>query len=182
MRDANHGGMICRVERILDKISAITSSSLISLAVVALVVWAMVIVVYILGRSIFNVGWLFIDEFTIYWVVLVSFFAFPYSVRKGAHIKVDILVKQLPQRVQRILAAGTMLLSLIVVIYLAQKGTYWFLQALETGKSSQYVGNVPLWPVYLFIPIGLAVMGLAILLELYRSVIEVVRGRKKESK
>lgn len=172
----SHKGTRHRAERIFDKINSAISTGLMSPAAVALVAWAFVMAAYVIGRALFNVGWLFVEEFTIYLFVLGSFLGMPYALRRTAHIRVDFVTRMLPKRVRDILAVVTSLLSIGIVGYFAQKGTLWFWCGVETGVRSQFPSHTLLWPVYLFVPIGLWALELGLLLEFYRSVIRLVKS------
>ena len=175
----SHESTRSRVERTLEKVTNVMSIALISPAAVALVAWVVVMTVFIAARALFNVGWMFVEEFTAYLVVLVSFFALPYTLISQGHIRVDVITKKLPRRVRGILEVVTTLLSLVVVGYLAHKGVLWFWYGVEVGRRSEFPSNLLMWPVYLFVPIGLAALEWALLVQLYRSVIGLVEGGRK---
>ena len=175
----SHEGTRYRVERIFDKVTSVMSMGLVSPAAVALVAWVVVMTVFITGRALFNLGWMFVEEFTAYLVVLVSFFALPYTLRSEGHIRVDVVIRLLPNRARDILELVTTLLSLIIVGYLAHKGVLWFWYGVEAEVHSEFESNLLLWPVYLLIPIGLAALAWALLVQLYRSLISLVEGGKK---
>lgn len=175
----SHEGTRYRVERLFDKATGIISTGLISPATVALVAWVPLMTVCIIARAFFNVSWMFLEEFTAYLMVLVTFFALSYTLRSEGHISIDVVTRLLPKGVRGILGVATDLFSLAVVCYLIQKGAMWFWFGVETGVRSMFPSNLLLWPVYLFIPIGLAALGLALLHQLYRSVIGLVEGGEK---
>ena len=182
MKPEGHEDTIHKVDRILDKVTRITSNVLLAPCVVLLVAWVFLIGAYVIGRAIFNVSWLFVEEFTEYWLVMITFFALAYTLRTGGHITIDIVTRLLSKPVRNILAVITGILALGFAIYLTEAGTGWFWTAWVGHKLSWYPSSVPLWPFYSFIPIGLAVLCIALLHELYRSVIRLVRGEKTELK
>jgi len=182
MKPEGHEDTMGKVERILDKVADITSKVLLAPCVVLLVAWIFLIGAYVFGRAIFNVKWLFVEEFTEYWLIMLAFFALAYTLRTGGHITIDIVTRFLSNRVRSILAVITGLLALGFAVYLLQAGVDWFWTAWVGHKLSWYPSSVPLWPYYLFVPVGLAVFCLALLHELYRSVVRAVRGEKMELK
>jgi len=175
----SHEATRYRVERIFDKVTGIISIGLISPATVVLVAWVPLMTVCIIARAFFDVSWMFLEEFTAYLMVLVTFFALSYTLRSEGHISIDVVTRLLPKGVRDILGVVTDLLSLAIVCYLMQKGVTWFWFGVESGVRSMFPSNLLLWPVYLFIPIGLAALGLALLHQLYRSVIGLVEGGGK---
>ena len=182
MKPEDHEDAIYKVDRILDKVADITSRVLLAPCVVLLVVWVFLIGAYVFGRLLFDVKWLFVEEFTEYWLIMLAFFALAYTLRTGGHITIDIVTRFLSKRVRSILAVITGLLALGFAVYLLQAGAGWFWTAWVGHKLSWYPSSVPLWPYYSFVPIGLAVLCLALLHELYRGVVRAVRGEKTELK
>ena len=174
---SSYEGIRYRVDKIFDNVTSIISIGLISPAAVALVAWSVVMAVLIIARALFDMHVPFLEEFTAYLVVLVGFLALPYTLRTGGHIKVDVVTGLLPKRVRDILGVVTTLLSLVIVAYLAHKGVLWFWYAVESKVHSEFASHILMWPVYLLVPIGLTALGLALLLELYRSVISLGKGK-----
>jgi len=165
--------------RIFDKVIRVLSISLISPAAVALVAGIVVMTAAIVARAVLGVAWLFVEEFTAYLMVLVTSFALLHTLRTQGHIKVDVITRLLPNRVREILEVCTSLLSLAVVGYLTQKATLWVLYGVKQQVHSSFVSNILLWPVYLFVAIGLLSLALGLLLEVYHSVAKFgARGKK----
>ena len=169
-----------RGERILDRITSNISSVLVSTAAVVLVGWVIVFVVYIIARAVFNVGWMFVEEYTEYFMVLVIFFALLYTLRSEGHMKVTIITRVLPKKVRDKLEVVTALLSLIVVVYLTHKATLWFWHGVVDNVHATFRSNTLLWPIYLLPPIGLAALSLGLLLEFFRSGSKLVKGEAKD--
>ena len=169
-----------RGERILDRITGNISSVLVSTAAVVLVGWVIVFVVYIIARAVFNVGWMFVEEYTEYFMVLVIFFALLYTLRTEGHMKVNIITKVLPKRIRGKLEVVTTFLSLIVVVYMTHKATLWFWHGVVDNVHAPFRSNTLLWPIYLLPPIGLAALSLGLLLEFFRSGSKSVKDEGKD--
>lgn len=180
--EPTHEDMTDRVERILDKIYGAITMALITPVAVFLVGWILVMAAFILGRAFDIWHPQFVEEFSIYLVVLCTFFGIPYALRRGAHIKVDFVTRHLPQRVQDILAVITYLLAVLVVAYLTQKGYMWFWVGFVKQRHSQFPSNLLQWPFYITIPIGYGTLTLGLLLEFYRSILRLVKGVKEAPK
>ena len=181
MKPEGHEDTMHKVDKILDKVADITSRVLLVPCVVLLVAWVFLIGAYVIGRY-FGLVWQFVEEFTEYWLIMLAFFCLAYTLRTGGHITIDVVTRFLSKRVRSILAVITGLLALGIACYLVQAGADWFWMAWETGKRSEYPTRMPVWPYYLFVPVGLAVLCLALLHELYRSAIRLVRGENTELK
>jgi len=180
--ESTHEGMANRIERVLDKVNNAIAMGLISPVAVFLVGWVLVMAAFIVGRAFDIWHPQFIEEFSIYLIIFCAFWGFPYALRRGAHIRVDVVVSRIPQRAQLILAVITCLLAVFVVGYLTQKGYMWFWQGFVTQRHSQFPSNLLQWPFYLAIPIGYGALTLGLLLEFYRSILRLVKGGKEEPK
>ena len=169
-----------RADRMLDRATGTISGALAGTAAVVLVGWVIVFVVYIIARAVFTVGWMFVEEYTQYFMVLVIFFALLYTLRVGGHMKVTIITRVLPKKVRDTLEMVTTLLSLIIVVYMTHKATLWFWHGLADSVHAPFRSNTLLWPIYLLPPIGLAALSLGLLLEFFRSGSKLVKGAGKD--
>lgn len=154
MTEASH------VWNILDKVSRIVSVSLVGLAGIALVSWVFVIVIFVTARSVFDVKWMFVEEYSGYCMVLLTCFSLAYALRRGAHIRVTAAVEFLSEKNQKILKIFADLIGLTVAIYLTSHGISWFLHGLGGGERSWFPSRTLLWPIYLLIPIGMTALAL----------------------
>jgi C4-dicarboxylate transporter DctQ subunit len=97
------------------------------------------------------------QELAIYLVIWSAKFGAAYGVRTGIHLGVDMLVNAVGSRSRRLLillglALGALFAAVVVVL-----GTRWVLFMHQTGQVS-YDLELPLWIVYLCIPLGAALM------------------------
>lgn len=145
---------------ILDKISKTVSTTLAGIAAIALVVWGFVIVVFVTARSVFNVNWMFVEEYSGYCMVLLVSFSLAYALRQGAHICVAVVTELASERVQKFLKTFADIIGLIVALYLTKHGVQWFLHGLEGGARSWFPSRTLMWPIYVLIPIGFAALSL----------------------
>lgn len=177
MKTQGHEDITHKLGRILDRVTQITSGGSVVPAAVVLVAWVITVAVFIIGRTVFDLNWMFIEEFTVYWLIFIVFFGIAYTLRKGGHVKVDVLVRLLPRRAKEILAIITNFMGLVIIIYLTWRTAQWFQSGLEYEIRSSFPSNILLWPVYLVIPVGLAFMGLEMLRQIYYSIMGVLRPK-----
>ena len=175
-----HEGNLQKVDRILemtiDRISGIT----IAPCAVALVAWVFLFVAYVSGRFFFQLGWLFVEEYTTYWVVFVAYFSWAYGVKTGTHIRTDIVTSQLPKRVNSVLEIVIGLLAILLVGYLTWKSIGWLAYGIEYEARAVSGLHTLQWPIYSFVTIGLGLFALVLLLKFVRNVIRLARGREIE--
>jgi TRAP-type C4-dicarboxylate transport system permease small subunit len=177
----SHEGAAYRIDRLFDKVSHVIAYGLISIPAVILVAWILVFIAYITFRY-FGMPWVFVEEFTAYFMVLGASFAFAYTLKSGRHIKVDVLIRLLPRLVRNILEVFTLLLGLVVATYLTEKSFEWFLSGVKRGTQSMFPSDIIMWPVYLIVPVGFAAMDLVLLQQLYGSVIRLIKGEVDEDR
>lgn len=161
---------------ILNKLSKAVSVSLVSIAAIILVSWVFVIVVFVMARALFNVNWMFVEEYTGYCMVLLTSFSFAYALRRGAHIKVTAVVDNIPKGMQKPLRIFADLVGLAVTVYLTRHGIKWFMHGLTGGERSWFPSRTLLWPVYALIPIGLSALSLEFLNQLISSINSLREG------
>lgn len=145
---------------ILDKTSNFVSKFLAGLAGVTLVAWVFVIVVFVTCRALFNVQWMFVEEYTGYCMVLLTCFSFAYALRKKAHITVSAVVDNLPERMTKYLQVAANLVGLFVVLYLTRHGIKWLMHGIQGGERSWWPSRTLLWPMFALIPVGFGALGL----------------------
>jgi len=77
-----------------------------------LLLMTVLILVQVIARSIFDIGIPWANELSRYCDIALVFLAAPRLLLEGKHVAVDMLQERLSERVRRITAAGTWLLSL----------------------------------------------------------------------
>jgi len=150
----------------LEKMSLKICKSLTNLSSIAMFIWPLVIVIYIILRYL-GIAWVFVEEFTEYWLILIVFFPLGYALKTKSHLSIDIAVKHLPQKIRKILGLITTSLSFLVVINLLKSSMGLVKYGIEHKVCSTYPSHLLLGPIYSIIPIGLFSLGLEIFLEIY---------------
>jgi len=123
----------------------------------------------VLMRYFFDRPQLFVDEVASFLQVLVIFGGAAYTFRAGGHVRVDLITGLLRPAVRAWLRLGTLVLGvafLAVVIWVTTHSAY---TAYSYGRVSA-VMLYPLWLPMAFVPAGLALMELAMLVALVRQV------------
>ncbi len=97
------------------------------------------------------------QELTIYLFVWMAKFGAAYGVRTGIHVGVDVLVNRLPTPLQRRFILFGLLSGALFTGVIAVLGADFVLERSATSSTSE-VMEVPIWIVYLAIPLGSALM------------------------
>ncbi|MBI3966969.1 MAG: TRAP transporter small permease [Chloroflexi bacterium] len=161
----------------LSKLNAVILTFEETIVFTGLVLGFLATFVEVVARYIFNESLGTGGEFTnivIIWAVLVGAAA---GTREGVHIGVSVLVKRLPPW----LAKDVVVLGLVVSAFFTAFIAYYGVQlVLFSFESQQVTGEMyfPRWPLYLSVPVGMALMTVHLLQNAYdliRTPADVVR-------
>lgn len=102
------------------------------------------------------------QELTIYLFVWMAKFGAAYGVRTGIHVGVDLLVNRLAPQRQRALILFGLLAGATFTGVIAALGADFVYELSDTSSTSEVL-ELPIWIVYLAIPLGSALMCLRFL-------------------
>jgi TRAP-type C4-dicarboxylate transport system permease small subunit len=129
-------------------------------------------VVEIVLRVVFSTSTQILEEFVGYGLGAMTMLALAQTFRDGQIIRVNLLLPRLPERVRRPLEVVCVLATIVLMTFVAW--TFWLFAArnFTRGFVSETVAEVPLW-----IPPGIMLMGMAILLlQLVFYLVALLRG------
>jgi len=116
-----------------------------------------------------------VHEFSTYLMVVLVFLGLAYALKEDAHIKVDFLVVRLPRLVQDWMKVFNSLLFLFFTIILFYFNWHLFAESFALKTTSFTSVDVTIWPVQLFMPVGLAILGLLLICNIYAETKAVLR-------
>lgn len=131
-----------------------------------------ILFVNVVGRYVFNTGFVWAEELVRYEIIWLVFVGGSVAARKGIHIGVDAIVHLMPPTAQRLTNIAVLVLCVGFCAVLAIYG--WELVA-QTRMFNQRTPamQIPFWLVQMAIPVGAALMGLRFTQSL---IVEVVGG------
>jgi TRAP-type C4-dicarboxylate transport system permease small subunit len=133
------------------------------LAAAVLVVCQMVVV-----RTVFGWSTVWQTEFVIYAIVASTFIGSPYVLLHRGHVNVDLLPNAAGPRGKYWLELCAGLVSLAFCALLASSGWHYFYSAWTRGWTTETVWALPLWIPLLPLPLGIGLLCLQYLVELWR--------------
>jgi len=146
----------------------------------ALLVMTLIITMDVVLRYAFTpTKW--VHEFSTYLMVVVVFLGLAYALKEDAHIKVDFLVVRLPRRIQDWMKVIHSILFLVFAIVLCYFNWHLFTQSFALKTRSFTSVDVIVWPVQLFMPVGLAILSLLLICNIYNET-RAVLGKSNEGK
>ncbi len=123
-------------------------------------------VVDIIGRSIFNHPIAGTPELVKSLLPAIVFLTFAYTLRKGRHVKVDIVIRYLPKALERVFISIRYLLGWLIfsVITIASWGPAW-----SGWLTREYEGvqlEVPVYPIRFIIFFGAGIFAIQYFVDL----------------
>lgn len=110
-----------------------------------------------------------IITFCILWAIMLSFAE---AGKKGLHIRIDLLLEKLPVKVVSLLDVINMFLGIVFSAIILYSCYLYIPHLFEMGLSSSSTMRLPMWAVYLVIPIG----GILLLMYYIREIVRHIRG------
>ncbi len=156
-----------RAIRLISRLCGYVAAALIAVSVV--VVCEMVFVRFVLNQ---NTIWQ--TDFVTYSLVAATFIGSPYVLMLRGHVNVDVLPHYLRDRNRWWLALFSTLLALAFCMTMAVLTSQYWLEAWNQRWLSNTMWRVRLWIPYASMPIGLGILTLQYLVELFR----LVSGRE----
>ncbi|RXJ95729.1 C4-dicarboxylate ABC transporter permease, partial [Arcobacter sp. CECT 8989] len=95
------------------------------------------------------------------------FFAAAYCFKKDAHIAVTIVLDVMPTRIAKVMLLISHVVTLIFLITVSFYGYKYLLLVIDLDERSIDLWNMPMWIVYLVIPISFALAAYRVLERLY---------------
>lgn len=102
-------------------------------------------------------------DFAGFLLAAASFLALAYTLRAGAHIRVNLLISRLPERQAWVLEMLTLLLGAAITAYAAWYAVALTLESYDYGDMSTGIIAVPLWIPQVAMDAGLILLTVAFL-------------------
>lgn len=110
------------------------------------------------------------QELSGYGLVFITLMALAYTLRAGEHINIDLVTSRLPQTVQKWLKVVTSVIAVGFCIWLIWHTTGDVIDSYIGKSVSRTLLHTPMWPLQLFVPLGLSLFVLAVLSEIIRTI------------
>ena len=124
-------------------------------------------------RFVLNGSTVWQTEAVIYLMIAATLIGLPYVQRLRGHVNVDLVPLALPMKARKVLCIFTLGLSaLIIATMLFYAYEFWHF-AWSRGWRSDTVWGVMVWKPYLSLPIGLALVLLQLVADLYAVIADI---------
>jgi TRAP-type C4-dicarboxylate transport system permease small subunit len=117
----------------------------------------------VIARFVFGEGLFFAGEINRILIILITFAGLGYAARHGRHIRMSAIYDALPMGGRKILMIVIALFTSAVMFFLC----YYSISYIETLYSRGRIlpaTGLPIWLIYIWVPIGFAITGIQYLL------------------
>ena len=162
----------------ISKIIASINTFITEIVAASILVLLTTLVVYeVIVRYVFNAPTFWSMEVTQYLFCAITMISGGYCLLRDGHVRVDLFYPKMSPKTQALVEIITYPLTIIFCVILVWLGGEEFWRVLSSMTRSDSIAALPLWPVWLMIPMG----GLLLLLQVvarYIKNIQILIERK----
>ncbi len=166
-----------RVIFILDKICVFGAA----LACVACFMLAVMLIFEVITTSFFSYSQPWAVEFSGYLLAIILFSGSGYTLGKGGHIRVNILLQFFSSKKLKIIDFLMSCIALCLALFVAIALTENTLRSVELGSVSYYPTRTPIWIPQLFLSLGWSILCLGLISRLLRLTLNFPAQTESES-
>jgi TRAP-type C4-dicarboxylate transport system permease small subunit len=127
---------------------------------------ALLVVVAVVARYLFNYGIVFAFDLTVLSMGIICFLGAIYTQHVKRHARVDVVVERLPKRVQQWLEVITVTMTLVICLVFLYWGIVMISLSIEFGTRAVSFISMPLAITQASLVIGFLFLSLVILVQL----------------
>ncbi|PLX33717.1 MAG: C4-dicarboxylate ABC transporter permease [Hyphomicrobiales bacterium] len=153
--DRTRGGFF----RILESIDGLISKMEELIMAVGVILMAVNTITNVISRFIFNHSIIFAEELNSIFILLVTFAGIGYAARHGRHIRMSAFYDALPDRLRKLMMILITFVTALFMLALAYYSARYIMSIYSKGRIMPALG-VPVFAVYLWVPVGFFVTGI----------------------
>lgn len=134
----------------------------------SIILMAVLMVSHVLGRMFFQVGVPGRTEVTELLIVLITFVGVSYAVRRARHISMSAIYDTLRGIPRKVLIITISFATGALLFYMAWEAAGYVETTYNRGRSTSALG-IPLWMIYISMPIGFTLAGIQYWLTAFRN-------------
>ena len=125
----------------------------------------------VISRYIFNDAIIFTDELNMIFIVVVTFAGLSYAARQGRHIRMSAIYDLLSSSLRKIFMIIISAVTATFMFFLAYYAIFYITSVYTSGRILPALG-IPVYIIYLWVPIGFIITGLQYLLTIVKNIRE----------
>lgn len=149
-------GFLGRIDLVISKMEAV-------ILAMGVILMAVNTCVNVIARFVFSEGLFFSGEINRILIIMITFAGIGYAARHGRHIRMSAIYDLLPHRGRKAVMVVIALFTAAVMFFLCYFSLIYILDTFERGRVLPAL-RFPIWIIYVWVPIGLAVTGIQYLL------------------
>ncbi len=127
-----------------------------SIAVIGITAGVAVAFINVVARYVFDASLVWATELTVFLFLWSVFFAAAYCFKKDAHIAVKIVLDIVPSKLAKIMLLISHTVTLVFLATVSYFGYEYLLLVIDLDEKSIDLWDMPMWIIYLVIPISFA--------------------------
>lgn len=125
----------------------------------------------VVGRYLFQHSIFFTEELNRIIIVLITFAGLGYAARHGRHIRMSAIFDSLPAGSRKVLMIAIAAITSAAMLALAYFSVRYIGKVQSSGRVLPSL-QIPVWWIYVWVPVGFAVTGVQYLMTAVKNVIE----------
>lgn len=154
-----------KIIRVIDRILEYMEATIVGGSVV---IMAVLMVTHVLGRMFFQIGVPGRTEVTELLIVLITFVGVSYAVRRARHISMSAIYDQLKGIARKVFIITICLVTGALLFFMAWEAIGYVETIYRRQRSTSALG-IPLWMIYISMPIGFTLAGVQYWLTAFRN-------------
>ncbi|SEO80896.1 TRAP transporter small permease [Aquisalimonas asiatica] len=134
----------------------------------SIILMALIMVTHVLGRMMFRIGVPGRTEVTELLIVLITFVGVSYAVRRARHISMSAIYDTLRGPARKTMIVLISVGTGALLFYMAWEAAGYVETTYNRGRSTSAL-NIPLWMIYISMPIGFTLAGIQYWLTAFRN-------------
>ena len=111
----------------------------------------------VMGRYLFGFALQGSDEVQVFVMVAMTFLGAAVVTRRNEHLRMDVLVQFMPEKVRLLLRIAEQILLIVLAGFVLSQSYFYAGQMLRIGRTSDMAG-VPMWIPHGFVALGFALI------------------------
>ncbi|WP_166264436.1 TRAP transporter small permease [Marinobacter caseinilyticus] len=145
-------GILGTIDVVISKVEAV-------ILAVGVLLMAINTCVNVIARFVFGQGFFFSGEVNRILIIMITFAGIGYAARHGRHIRMSAIYDALPVIGRKILMVIISLFTSATMFFVCYFSVIYITDVFSTGRILPALG-VPIWFIYIWVPIGLAITGI----------------------
>lgn len=125
----------------------------------------------VVGRFVFHSSLFFSEELNRILIVLITFAGISYAARHGRHIRMSAIYDALPAPVRKVLMMIISFVTALLMFALCYYSVGYILTLASRGRVLPSL-QIPVWAIYLWVPVGFFMTGAQYALTAVKNLIE----------